>query len=50
MLDILKQNGYDGNIFLELYINRCDTHAETVAYEEECVKQSMAYAHDTLGF
>lgn len=50
MLDILKQNGYDGNIFLELYINRRDTHAETVAYEEECVKQSMAYAHDTLGF
>lgn len=50
LLDILKQNGYDGNIFLELYIDHCDSHDETAAYEEDCVKQSIDYAHKALGF
>lgn len=50
MLSILKENGFDGNIFLELYIDRCENHADTVAYEEECVTRSIAYARSALGF
>ena len=50
MKKILAENGFDGNIFLELYIDRCETHAETAAYEESCVEQSVAYARGTLGF
>lgn len=50
MLGILKENGYDGNIFLELYIDRLENHADTAAYEEACVKESLAYARDVLGF
>ena len=50
MKKILAENGFDGNVFLELYIDRCETHAETAAYEESCVEQSVAYARGTLGF
>ncbi len=48
LLDILRENGYDGNIFLELYIDHFDNHEDTVRYEEECVNRSMKYAKDTL--
>ena len=47
-LNVLKENGFDGNIFLELYIDRFDSHEETIAYEEECVRQSIEYAHNEL--
>lgn len=47
-LETLKTNGFDGNIFLELYIVHKDTHEETIAYEEECIKESLQYAHDEL--
>jgi sugar phosphate isomerase/epimerase len=47
-LDALRKNGYDGNIFLELYIKRMDNHEETCLYEEKCVKQSIEYARDEL--
>lgn len=47
-LDVLKENHFDGVIFLELYIDRCDTQEETLAYEEECVRQSVEYAHREL--
>lgn len=48
MLEILKENGYDGNIFLELYIDRTDDHEETIRIEEECVRKSMKYAKEVL--
>ena len=35
-------------MFLELYIDRLDDHAETVRFEEECVRQSVAFAHEEL--
>ncbi|WP_281550304.1 sugar phosphate isomerase/epimerase family protein [Murimonas intestini] len=48
LIEILKENEYEGNIFLELYIDRCEKHEDTVQYEEECVRQSMEYAKNTL--
>lgn len=48
LLGILKENGYDGNIFLELYIDRTDDHEETVRNEEEYVRKSMEYAKNVL--
>lgn len=48
LLEILKESGYEGNIFLELYIDRRDNHEETVRYEEDCVRQSMEYAKNIL--
>ncbi len=48
MLKILKENGYDGNIFLELYIDRFEDYKETCAYEEECVRLSVEYACNEL--
>lgn len=48
MLAILKENNFEGNIYLELYVNRMEEHVQTCAYEEECVRQSMEYAHNEL--
>ena len=48
MKEILEENHYEGNVFLELYIDRLDDHAETVRFEEECVRQSVAFAHEEL--
>lgn len=48
MKRILEENGYDGNVFLELYIDRCDTHEATVEFEEDCVRQSVEYAKTVL--
>lgn len=47
-LEVLKANHFDGNIFLELYINHKDTHEETVAYEEDCICRSIEYARNEL--
>ena len=48
MKKILEDNGYDGNVFLELYIDRFEDHAQTVKFEEECVRQSVEYAKNVL--
>ncbi len=48
-LEDLRKNRYDGNIFLELYIDRYEDQAKTLAYEEECIRQSMEYARTELG-
>ncbi len=48
MLEILKENGYEGNCFIELYIDRCETHEETVKVEGELVKESIDYARNVL--
>lgn len=48
VLKILEENGYDGNCFIELYIDHCDTHEETVKREWALVKESIDYAHDVL--
>lgn len=47
-LEELKKYNYDGVIFLELYIDRCEVEADTLAYEEECIRQSVEYAHNEL--
>lgn len=48
ILRILEENGYDGNCFIELYIDRCDTHEETVKNEWSLVKESIDYAKNVL--
>lgn len=48
MLKILEENGYEGNCFIELYIDRCDTHEETVKREWKLVKESIDYAQNVL--
>jgi len=48
VLEQLGKCGYEGNLFLELYIDRLETHAETIAYEEDCVRQSVEFAHNEL--
>ena len=48
ILRILEGNGYDGNCFIELYIDRCDTHEETVKNEWSLVKESIDYAKNVL--
>lgn len=48
ILQILEENGYDGNCFIELYIDRCDTHEETVKNEWSLVKESIDYAKNVL--
>ena len=48
ILKILEENGYDGNCFVELYIDRCDTHEETVKQEWALVKESVEYAQNVL--
>lgn len=48
ILRILEENGYDGNCFIELYIDRCDTHEETVENEWNLVKESIDYAKNVL--
>lgn len=48
ILQILEENGYDGNCFIELYIDRCDTHEETVKNEWSLVKESIDYAQNVL--
>lgn len=44
MTEILKEVGYQGNIFLELYVDQRATEEETRAYEDESVRRSLAYA------
>lgn len=44
MLQYLKDAGYRGNVYLELYIDRKETEEETFAYEEACVRRSVDYA------
>jgi Sugar phosphate isomerases/epimerases len=44
MTEILKETGYQGNIFLELYVDQRATEEETRAYEDESVRRSIDYA------
>lgn len=44
LIGLLKQNNYQGNICLELYIDRMETEQETLDYEEQCIKKSIRYA------
>lgn len=46
--EILDQAGFNGHAFLELYIDRKETHEQTIQYEQDCVAQSVAYARDVL--
>ncbi|MCC8179702.1 MAG: sugar phosphate isomerase/epimerase [Planctomycetes bacterium] len=44
MTGILNEIGYQGNIFLELYVDQRGSEEETFAYEDESVRRSLAYA------
>ncbi len=48
VLRILEENGYQGNCFVELYIDRCETHEETMKKEWALVKESIDYAKNVL--
>lgn len=48
MLQILEENGYNGNCFIELYIDRCDNHEDTVKREWKMVEESIDYAKNVL--
>lgn len=49
ILEIFKENKFDGKITLELYIDRMEIEEETFQWEEECVSKSIEYARTGLG-
>ena len=42
----LKDAGFQGTAYLEMYIDRRETLEETLAYEEDCVQQSMDHVRE----
>lgn len=46
VISYLEDANYSGNAYLELYIDRKETEAETFIHEEECVERSVAFARE----
>lgn len=49
ILEILKRNGLDPNINIELFVDRRENEEDTKAWEKYCVRKSVRYARDILG-
>lgn len=49
ILQVLRRDGFQGCIHLELYIDRKDDPLETLVWEEMCVEKSVIYARQVLG-
>jgi sugar phosphate isomerase/epimerase len=45
----VRDAGHDPNVHLELYIDRKEREAETLAWEEQCIESSLRYARENLG-
>jgi sugar phosphate isomerase/epimerase len=48
VLAILRQQGYTGNLFAEMYLDRTEDEASTLAFEDECVRRCVRYAREVL--